>query len=71
MAADPPVRGGVEGDVLGLGPQLRGAGLSYEGLLIFCALFGVGGSFVSLQLSRWMAKRAMRVVLIDALRRMA
>lgn len=30
----------------------------YTGLLIFAALFGFGGSFISLLLSRWMAKRS-------------
>ena len=33
------------------GYRLNNAG----GLLIFCALFGFGGAFVSLWLSRWMA----------------
>jgi heat shock protein HtpX len=33
-------------------------------LLIYCALWGFGASFVSLLLSRWMAKRAMGVHLI-------
>ena len=36
------------------GYSLNNAG----GLLIFCALFGFGGAFVSLWLSRWMALRA-------------
>jgi heat shock protein HtpX len=30
----------------------------YMGLLVFAALFGFGGSFISLLLSRWMAKRS-------------
>lgn len=34
-------------------------------LLLFCAVWGLGGSFVSLQISRWMAKRAMRIRLLD------
>lgn len=32
---------------------------SMEGLLIFAAIFGFGGAFVSLAISKWMAKRAM------------
>jgi heat shock protein HtpX len=52
-------------NVLGVRPYLSAQGISYQSLLIFCAVFGVGGSFVSLQLSRWSAKRAMGVVLID------
>lgn len=35
------------------------------GLLIMCGLFGFVGSFISLQMSRWTAKRAMGVQLID------
>ena len=34
-------------------------------LLIYCAVWGFGASFVSLLLSRWMAKRAMGVQLVD------
>lgn len=31
---------------------------SYQGLLIFAALFGFGGAFISLWMSKWMAKRS-------------
>lgn len=31
---------------------------SYQGLLIFAALFGFGGAFISLLMSKWMAKRS-------------
>lgn len=31
---------------------------SYQGLLIFAALFGFGGAFISLFISKWMAKRS-------------
>jgi heat shock protein HtpX len=34
-------------------------------LLILCAVWGMGAAFVSLLLSRWMAKRAMGVRLVD------
>ncbi|MYE48135.1 MAG: protease HtpX, partial [Gammaproteobacteria bacterium] len=34
--------------------------LNYTGLFTFCAIFGFGGAFVSLFLSKWMAKRATR-----------
>jgi heat shock protein HtpX len=37
----------------------RGVGLDHRALLIFAAVFGMGGSFISLLLSKWMAKRAM------------
>jgi heat shock protein HtpX len=35
----------------------RGVALDYSQLLVFCAVFGMGGSFISLALSKWMAKR--------------
>lgn len=35
----------------------RGVALDYGQLLIFCAVFGMGGSFVSLAISKWLAKR--------------
>ena len=38
--------------------QETGSGLNYESLLIFSAVFGFGGSFISLAISKWMAKRA-------------
>ena len=34
-----------------------GAGLDYNSLLIFAAVFGFGGSFLSLMISKWSAKR--------------
>lgn len=37
----------------------------YVGLFIFCALMGFGGSYISLMLSKWMAKRMMGVQIID------
>jgi heat shock protein HtpX len=52
-------------NLLGVRPYLRSQGISYDGLLVFCALWGFVGSFVSLQISRWAAKRAMGVQLID------
>jgi heat shock protein HtpX len=39
--------------------------VGYEGLLIMCALFGFGGSFISLMLSKFMAKRFYGVQIID------
>ena len=34
-------------------------------LLVFCAVWGFGASFISLLISRWIAKRAMGVKLVD------
>ena len=44
----------------------RGMALDYSGLFIFSALFGFGGAFISLLLSKWMAKRATRTRIIEA-----
>jgi len=49
--------------VLGLGRGLGGGG--YAGLLIFCFVWGMAGSLISLALSRVMAKRMMGVQVID------
>lgn len=43
-----------------------GTGLNMTSLLIFAAIFGFGGSFISLALSKWSAKRAMRVEVITS-----
>jgi heat shock protein HtpX len=44
-------------------PVTRGPSV---GLFVFSFIFGMSGAFLSLQLSRWMAKRIMGVQLIDA-----
>lgn len=36
----------------------QGSGLNYNSLLIFAAVFGMGGSFISLLMSKWVAKRS-------------
>ncbi len=52
--------------LLGLQPWLGSRGINYQSLLVMCALFGFGGAFISLQLSRWMAKMSLGVQVIDA-----
>lgn len=53
-------------NLLGVGHYLEANGdLNLTSLLIFCLIFGMAGSFVSLFLSKWMAKRSMRVHIID------
>jgi heat shock protein HtpX len=37
----------------------------YGGLAAFCLVWGFGGAIISLQMSRWIAKRAMGVRLVD------
>ncbi len=51
--------------VLGVQPYLTQYGLDYTQLAIFCAVWGFGGAFISLAMSRWMAKMMMRVQVID------
>ncbi len=52
--------------LLGIGGYtLPGGGLDYTGLMVFCLIWGMGGSFISLQMSRWIAKRATGVHLVD------
>jgi len=43
----------------------NGVDLNLQGLLIFCALFGFGGSLISLFLSKWMAKRGTGTCIIE------
>jgi len=43
----------------------NGVDLNLQALLVFCALFGFGGSLVSLLLSKWMAKRGTGTQVID------
>ena len=45
-------------------PHLIGSN-RYGGLLVMCGLVGMGGSFVTLMISRWMAKVMMGVRVID------
>lgn len=42
----------------------NGIDLNLSALLVFCAVFGMGGSLISLLISKWMAKRSMGVQLI-------
>jgi heat shock protein HtpX len=50
--------------ITGLDRWLAVNGQSYVGLLVMAALFGFGGSLISLAMSKWMAKRAMGVKVI-------
>ena len=42
-----------------------GAGINYEALLILSVVIGFGGSFISLAMSKWMAKRSTGAHVID------
>jgi len=51
--------------ILGVGNYLTNAGIDFGALLAFCLVWGMVGSFISLGLSRIMAKWSMRVRVID------
>lgn len=44
----------------------QNVGINYEGLLILSLVFGFGGSFISLAISKWMAKRATGAKVIES-----
>jgi heat shock protein HtpX len=51
--------------LLGVQPYLEARGLNYQSLLLFCLVWGFGGAFISLAISRKMAKWMMGVKVID------
>ena len=51
--------------LLGVEPYLNQQGLDLNALLIFAAIMGFGGSFISLALSKWMAKQAVGAQVIE------
>lgn len=51
--------------VLGLHSYLTAYGIDYTKLAIFCAIWGTGGAFISLLMSKFVAKWAMGVVIIN------
>ena len=51
--------------IFGLSQGYTADGLDYGALMLFCLLWGMGGAFISLQISRWVAKRATGVHLVD------
>jgi heat shock protein HtpX len=52
-------------EVFGLRPIMNESGYDYQSLMIFCLVWGMVGSFISLALSRIMAKMMMGVKVID------
>jgi heat shock protein HtpX len=54
----------IVANLLGLDRYLAAHGQSMGGLLLVSALFGFGGSLISLFISKWMAKRSMGVKVI-------
>ena len=51
--------------LLGVGGYITPSGLDYSALMVFCLVWGMGGAFISLQMSRFLAKMAMGVKLVD------
>lgn len=52
--------------VLGVGNYMTANGLNLGSLLVFAAIMGFGGSFISLAISKWMAKKSMGVQVIES-----
>lgn len=52
--------------LFGLESYLSPAGLNYASLAIFATIIGFTGSFISLWMSKWMAKRMMGVKIIES-----
>jgi heat shock protein HtpX len=55
----------VVAQLLGIDRYLAARGAGLGGLLAVAALFGFGGAFISLAMSKWMAKMSMGVQVID------
>jgi heat shock protein HtpX len=51
--------------ILGVNHYITAQGLDYSSLLGFCLVWGMGGAFISLSISRWSAKTMMGVRLIN------
>ncbi|WP_136247714.1 protease HtpX [Halomonas borealis] len=51
--------------LFGVAPYLDAQGINFNALLIFCFVFGMAGSLVSLFISKWMAKRTTGTVIIE------
>ncbi|AMD01709.1 protease HtpX [Halomonas sp. M5N1S17] len=51
--------------LLGVEGYLRGQGINFNALLIFCFIVGMAGSMISLFISKWMAKRSTGTVVIE------
>lgn len=52
--------------LLGIEPYLTPYGLNYQSLLVFATIFGMGGAFISLALSKWTAKRLTDAKVIES-----
>lgn len=55
----------VIANIIGVDRYLTQSGLNLEMLLVFCAIFGMGGSFISLAMSKTIAKMSTGAKVID------
>lgn len=51
--------------VFGLHHYLTAHGIDYQSLAVFCVIWGMGGAFISLLISKWVAKTMMGVKVIE------
>ncbi|HEX7046870.1 MAG TPA: protease HtpX [Gammaproteobacteria bacterium] len=56
---------GIVTKLLGIDGWFTQQGINYQALLIFSAIFGMGGAFISLAISKWMAKRSTGAEVIE------
>ena len=49
----------------GLGPTMTASGVNYATLMVICLVWGMAGSFVSLWMSKWLAKKAYGVEIVS------
>lgn len=50
---------------LGLGPSVTAQGLNYTSLMVICLIWGMIGSFISLAMSKWLAKTTFGVKIVN------
>src|SRR5436190_8486965 len=55
----------IVASVLGIDQMLAQNGFNFTGTLVFASLFGFGGAFISLLISKWMAKFSTGAQVID------
>jgi heat shock protein HtpX len=51
--------------LLGINGYMTASGIDYSALMVICLFWGMGGSFISLLISKWIAKKTMGVELIE------
>ncbi len=61
----------ITANLLGIGPYLTQSGINFSSLLVFAAIFGMGGAFISLLMSKRMALWSTGAQVIDTPRSQA